>query len=129
MICSQISSNCIIKTTETEIHYIGYGTFFGECLGYCKQEMKLDRNVFRPELEDALAINFKLARSAVARLDAYDVTGYHITRIAEDYFPGGWNVYLWNGLLEDGRKAGSGVYIITLRSDDYKTYKKVIIVR
>jgi hypothetical protein len=33
------------KDLEPEIHYIGYGTSFGECLGYCIHELKLDRTL------------------------------------------------------------------------------------
>lgn len=89
----------------------------------------LERNVFKPELENTLGIRFKLSTQRMAKIDAYDLTGKHITKIAEDIFQGGWNTYNWNGRCENGQKAGSGVYIITLRSGEFSSWKKVIIVK
>ncbi len=89
----------------------------------------LDRNVFHPEFETALGIKFKLSSTRLAKLDLYDVSGRHITNIAEDIYQGGWNLYWWSGNTETGLKVGSGVYIVTLRSDEFKAWKKFILVR
>ncbi|OQX86682.1 hypothetical protein B6D60_05665, partial [candidate division KSB1 bacterium 4484_87] len=89
----------------------------------------LDRNVFRPDIDGRLGIKFKLSYRRLAQLDIYDLAGTHITRVAEDIFDGGWNTYYWNGITESGRKVGSGVYLVTLRTDEFKSWKKVIIIR
>ncbi|NOZ62204.1 MAG: DUF11 domain-containing protein, partial [Calditrichaeota bacterium] len=89
----------------------------------------LDKNVFRPDIDGTLGIKFKLSYRRLARLDIYDLAGTHITRVAEDIFGGGWNTYYWNGITESGKKVGSGVYLVTLRTDEFKGWKKVIIVR
>ncbi len=89
----------------------------------------LDRNVFRAEYEDPLQIHFKLSYRRTARLDIYDSSGRHIVELTEDIYDGGWNTYLWNGLLQDGQKVGSGVYLVTLRSGEFNSWKKFIIVR
>jgi hypothetical protein len=62
-------------------------------------------------------------------LDLYDVSGRHITKITEDIYQGGWNLYLWSGNTETGLKVGSGVYIVTLRSGEFNSWKKFILVR
>jgi flagellar hook assembly protein FlgD len=74
-------------------------------------------------------IRFKLGYRRLARLDVYDVSGRRITKLTEDIYNGGWNSYLWNGIMENGRKVGSGVYLITLQSGEFKDWKKLIIVR
>jgi len=89
----------------------------------------LDRNVYKPEIEDYVDIRFKLGYRRLARLDVYDVSGRRITKLTEDIYNGGWNSYLWNGIMENGRKVGSGVYLITLQSGEFKDWKKLIIVR
>ncbi len=91
--------------------------------------MSLDRNRFHPEIEDPLIIHFKLSSNRVAKLDVYDVAGRHITQLTEGFYPAGWNTFSWNGLTRNGTKVGSGVYIITLRSGEYKDWKKCMIVR
>ena len=89
----------------------------------------LDRNVYRPEFETALGIKFKLSTQRNAKLDLYDVAGRHITKITEDIYDGGWNLYNWSGRTEQGLKVGSGVYIVTLRSAEFSAWKKFILVR
>ncbi len=89
----------------------------------------LDRNVYQPDIEDYVDIRFKLGYRRLARLDVYDVSGRRITKLTEDIYNGGWNSYLWNGIMENGRKVGSGVYLITLQSGEFKDWKKLIIVR
>ncbi len=89
----------------------------------------LDRNVFKPEVENALGIRFKLSSRRNAKLDVYDIAGRHITKVTEDVYQGGWNLYYWDGNTESGLKVGSGVYIVTLRSGEFSDWKKFIIVR
>ncbi len=89
----------------------------------------LDRNVFKPEQEDHLGIRFKLSYRRRAKLDIYDLNGRHINQIVEDIFDGGWTTYYWDGRTVDGQKVGSGVYLVTLRSGEFNSYKKFILVR
>ena len=89
----------------------------------------LDRNVFKPGIENALGIKFKLSYRRTAQLDVYDLNGRHITKITEDIYEGGWNTYPWNGLTENGQQVGSGVYLVTLRAGKFNSWKKFIIIR
>ncbi|MCI0697358.1 VWA domain-containing protein [candidate division KSB1 bacterium] len=93
-------------------------------------DLYLDRNVYEPEVTlDKLRINFKLSSNRVARLDVFDVNGKRVCNITEAYFNAGWNHYDWNGVAENGQKVGSGVYLVTLRSGEYNSWKKFIIAR
>lgn len=89
----------------------------------------LDHNVFEPDRGIPLSLSFKLSTHRLARLDVYDITGYHITELAEKTFDAGLNTYSWDGMTEKGDQVGSGVYIITLRSEQLVCWKKVIVVR
>jgi len=91
--------------------------------------MFLDRNVYRPDLESPLGIRFKLARYRKARLDIYDVAGRHISLLVDDFFDGGWHEYEFDGLTAEGKRLGSGVYLVTLQSGEFKSWKKFIVVR
>ncbi|MGH7602335.1 MAG: hypothetical protein ACREOI_38705, partial [bacterium] len=91
--------------------------------------MVLERNVFRAETEPTLGINFRLSSNRIALLELYDLNGLFVTKIAEAFFNAAWNTYNWNGLMENGRKVGSGVYVIALRSGEYTAWKKCILVR
>ncbi|MCH6559377.1 DUF11 domain-containing protein [candidate division KSB1 bacterium] len=89
----------------------------------------LDRNVFMPDNASPLQVIFQLSTSRTARLDLYDTTGYHLSTLVEQNFNAGSNTYLWNGTISNGKKAGSGVYIITLRSGTLVSWVKVIVVQ
>jgi hypothetical protein len=93
------------------------------------EDMVLDRNVYRPDMGEPIEISFKIAHAGIVELDVYDIAGRHITNLTEDHFAGGWNTYTWNGLVDNGQKVGSGVYLVTLKADDIKMYKKLILVR
>lgn len=93
-------------------------------------DMYLDRNVYEPGVTlDRLRINFKLSSNRVARLEVFDVNGKRVCNITETFFNAGWNFFDWNGVAENGQKVGSGVYLVTLRSGEYNSWKKFIIAR
>ncbi|HPR89770.1 MAG TPA: hypothetical protein PL181_17295, partial [bacterium] len=92
-------------------------------------DLSLDRNTYEPDLQDPLQIRFRLSSSRTATLDLYDIAGRHISVLTDAVYPAGWTTYYWNGLTREGVRVGSGVYIVTLRSDEYKDWKKFMIVR
>jgi uncharacterized repeat protein (TIGR01451 family) len=93
-------------------------------------DMALDRNVYEPERESGLNVNFKLSSNRKARLEVYDLAGHYVTKLAEGEYNAGWNTHVWNGVIaENGCVVGSGVYLVLLRAGEYEDWKKVIIVR
>jgi hypothetical protein len=96
---------------------------------HSSNDCMLDRNVFQASSGTSLGIKFKLSSNRRVRIDLYDITGYHIMKITEGPYSAGWNTYFWNGRLPDGKKVGSGVYIITIHSGRLHCWKKVILVR
>ncbi len=92
-------------------------------------DLSLDRNTYEPDLQEPLQIRFRLSSSRNATLDLYDIAGHHISELTDGVYPAGWTTYYWNGLTRQGVRVGSGVYIVTLRSDEYKDWKKFMIVR
>ncbi len=93
------------------------------------EDLVFDRNPFIPDKDNELQIGFKLKSDSQVRLEIYDITGTKITNITEGHFNAGENTYIWNGLTDNGQKVGSGFYILTLRSDEYHAWKKLMIIR
>ncbi len=89
----------------------------------------LDRNIFIPEAEQVLGINFDLDSPTRVRIDVHDMAGVHIVQLADEIFQPGRNRYEWNGVDKHGIPAGSGLYIITFRADTFSDWKKVMVVR
>ncbi|MBN1466750.1 hypothetical protein JXA02_13420 [candidate division KSB1 bacterium] len=86
----------------------------------------LPPNVVFPDNE-VIAIDFVVSTGHV-EMQLYDVAGRHIATLADDYYQAGRYTLMWNG-MENGQLIGSGVYLITLRTKDANTWKKMIIVR
>ncbi len=91
--------------------------------------LTLDLNIYKPNTDQPLAINFTLGAPKNARIDVYDMTGYHILELANRPFSAGANRLDWDGRIANGSEAGSGVYIIFLRSGLMNCWKKVILIR
>ncbi|NOY61243.1 MAG: DUF11 domain-containing protein [Calditrichaeota bacterium] len=89
----------------------------------------LDRNVYKADEPDPLGIKVKLSYRRVATLDVYDINGRHIDKLVQDVFDGGWTTFHWNGTTQDGQRVGSGVYLVTLHSGEFNSWKKFILVR
>jgi len=100
-----------------------------EVLVHEANDLSLDRNTYEPDRQEPLQIRFRLSSSRNATLDLYDIAGHHISELTDAVYPAGWTTYYWNGLTKQGIRVGSGVYIVTLRSEEYKDWKKFMIVR
>ena len=94
-----------------------------------RNDMVLERNVFRAGREDRIGINFQLSSNREVRLDLYDLSGTLITTIEEGPYSAGRNTYFWDGYTSSGQKVGSGVYLVTLRSGEYTSWKKMVVVQ
>ena len=89
----------------------------------------VDLNVFVPGRDGDIRIRFQLSSNRMARLDIYDITGSQIAKLTEAPYQAGWNSYRWDGRTENGQHIGSGFYIITIRSGEYTSWKKLMIAR
>lgn len=89
----------------------------------------LDHNVFKPESNGALGIDFELQDSQNVQFDVYDMSGYRIRTLANTIFEAGPNRLVWDGSGANGTPAGSGVYVVVLRSANFTCWKKVILAR
>jgi flagellar hook assembly protein FlgD len=96
-----------------------------------REDFWLDVNVFEPQQGLPLGINVELRSDKRVTLDLLDIAGYRVTRLYQGNFNAGRNRREWNGQTESGQPVGSGVYIITMLSEDrtVKGWKKVIIRR
>ena len=87
-------------------------------------------NPFNPETW----IPYQLASSAQVVIKIYDVSGHLVRRIdvglqgAGDYTSRGKSVY-WDGRNEFGEQAASGTYFYTLKTADYVSTQKMIILK
>ncbi len=89
----------------------------------------LGGNVFQPASDGRLEFRFKLSSNRRADLSVYDASGAFIRNVASGAFPAGWNTAWWDGMDENGRRAGSGVYVAVANSGGLHKALKFILVR
>ena len=92
-------------------------------------EFALDQNVFRPHVNAYLTLKFKLSSNRHATISVFDLSGHHVTELASEPFPAGWNDLQWDGHDDYGRVVGSGIYLAVLDAGDFKQAHKFILVR
>lgn len=102
----------------------------GDLFRQCCEVFYLDVNVFEPENQQPLGINFEVDSRRPVKINLLDISGYRIRTLYNEIFDPGLNRREWNGLMEDGQQVGSGTYVITMQCDSGVTcWKKVIIRR
>jgi hypothetical protein len=74
-------------------------------------------------------IRFALPRQGYARLGIYSPSGQLVRRLADAYYPAGWQQVRWDGCTESGRKSAAGVYLLKLTSGNYTCISKITVVR
>jgi len=89
----------------------------------------LDRNVFDADQEATFGINFELNASNLVRLDIFDLAGTHLIKLTEQQYAAGLHTFPWDGLAENGDRAGSGLYMVTIQSETLRCLLKFFVVR
>ena len=82
-------------------------------------------NPFNPET----VISFSVANGGQVELDIYNVKGQKVKSLVDDNLNAGNHQIVWNGLDENGRKVGSGIYFFRLKSDNYISTRKMILMK
>jgi hypothetical protein len=82
-------------------------------------------NPFNPRTE----IQMVLTRDAYAKIDVYDLSGRHVTRLADRGYAAGTHSVMWEGSDDTGRAVSSGVYFVMVDLDGEVQQHKVALVR
>uniref|UniRef100_A0A7C6A8B0 T9SS C-terminal target domain-containing protein n=1 Tax=candidate division WOR-3 bacterium TaxID=2052148 RepID=A0A7C6A8B0_UNCW3 len=82
-----------------------------------------------PVAKGEACISFTLAKKGNVAINIYDATGRLVRNLINSvYDPGSYNV-TWDGKGEDGMPAISGIYFYTIKTQDYKATKKLVLMR
>jgi glucose/arabinose dehydrogenase len=85
----------------------------------------LSRIPFRSDLK----LELSLRRTGPASLDVFNLVGRRVRALRSGSLPAGRTQVTWDGKLESGRQAASGIYFIQLRTEDGSLRKRVVLVR
>jgi len=82
-------------------------------------------NPFNP----STSIYFDLHKPSDVLLEIYNIRGQLISTLADTRYSAGRHTVVWDGLDNNGQKAGSGVYLYKLQTEGYSETKKMIMVK
>jgi len=82
-------------------------------------------NPFNP----ATTISFEMAREGAVSLVVYNSKGQRVCVLVDGVRGTGEHKVVWDGVSDDGRSVGSGVYFYRMVSDDFVGVKKMVMVK
>lgn len=82
-------------------------------------------NPFNP----STAISFDLAQSGKVKLSIYNLKGQLVNTLADTDLASGQHTLIWNGRDKHERSVASGVYFFRLETRDYKSTRKMLLVK
>lgn len=82
-------------------------------------------NPFNPETQ----IRFSVPRTAAVRLAIYSLLGQRIAVLADREFAAGTHAARWDGRMEDGRAAPSGIYLLLMQTGDFRQVRKIMLAK
>ncbi len=89
-------------------------------------EMSLSSATPNP-FTDASEIGFTLSREGTARLAVFDVAGRRVRELVTGTLAAGPHRARWDGRDDDGRRVGSGVYLVQLESAGGARERKLLV--
>ncbi len=82
-------------------------------------------NPFNPRT----TIRFSLARRARVEIMIYDVTGRLVRELVDGVREAGPQAAVWDGTNDAGRRAGSGVYWVQMKSGEFSSARRMVILK
>jgi len=82
-------------------------------------------NPFNPET----VVRFSVARAGAVVVDIYNVKGQKVRSLVNGVYEAGVHSVVWNGLSDDGRSVGSGVYFYRMVAGEYSGVRKMVLIK
>ena len=82
-------------------------------------------NPFNPKTK----IRYSIPKDGLVQLMIYDILGREIFRIVDTQIKAGNHIAVWNGKNVNGENVGAGMYFYKLKSRDYTSTKKMILLK
>ena len=91
-------------------------------------ELKL-QNVFPNPFNPSTTISYKLQEQTDLSINIYDLAGRLVWNESEIAQPAGSYFIVWDGIDQQGSPAPSGVYLISLKTSDFREVQKAVLIR
>ena len=82
-------------------------------------------NPFNPDT----TIQYSLASNARVLIEVYNIRGQHVKTLVDNYQTSGRYKVTWNGQDERGRDAGSGIFFYRMKTGEFTSTRKMIMLK
>jgi len=82
-------------------------------------------NPFNP----STTISFEVGREGMVALDVYNVRGQRVRSLVRGVYGAGVHKVVWNGVSDDGREVGSGVYFYRMTASGFSSVRKMLLIK
>jgi hypothetical protein len=82
-------------------------------------------NPFNPRT----SISFYAPRESDTSLRVYDLLGRIVYTLVSKRIDAGYHTVTWNGIDDDGRPVGSGVYLVEMRAQQWRQIQKITLLK
>ena len=110
-------------TLETDEFVIDCGEAVNPITGVLPTEFFLTQNYPNP-FNPSTTMEFGLPRDAAVMISVYDILGREIERLVDERLPAGRYSTTWHC-----RDCATGLYIIAMRSEDFRIVRKAMLMR
>ncbi len=73
--------------------------------------------------------HYALAHAEHVAIRLYDAAGRLVRTLVDAPQPGGYYPLVWDGLRGDGSAAGTGIYFYRMQAGDYRSSRKLTVIR
>ncbi len=109
----------------TVIPLVGIAPLAG---GEIPREFALQQNYPNPFNPDT-RIKFQLPSAQAVTLTIYNVLGQKVRTLINERLEAGYYEAVWNGLNEQGQALASGVYLYRMEAGDYRTVRRMVLLK
>ena len=92
------------------------------------REFRLDQNIPNP-FNPVTLVHYDVPQATRVTIRVYDVAGRLVRTLVDGATPAGRHAVQWNGRNAEGERVGSGVYFCTMSAADYRSTRKMLLLK
>jgi hypothetical protein len=82
-------------------------------------------NPFNP----VTSINYEIPKESFVIISVYNLRGQKVTDLVSDMHPAGYHNVLWDSMDMSGKPVSSGVYIYTIQANEFRSVRKMLMIK
>jgi len=82
-----------------------------------------------PTVDEGTRIRFSVAEPCMVQVEIFNILGQRVQVLQSGLVTAGWHEVQWGGLNEAGEKVAAGVYFCRLETPQFRSTRKVVVLR